>query len=52
MKNANYLQPAIECVELDTQISLQLNSDPLPEEEPTDWVMYRGDLHTNDPVST
>lgn len=52
MKNANYLQPEIECVELDMQISLQLNSDPMPEEEPTDWVLSNGDSHINDPLST
>ncbi len=38
MKKSVYTTPEIQRVELDRQISLQLNSELSPEEEPTDWV--------------
>lgn len=52
MKKSVYNPPEIQRVELDGHISLQLNSDPTPEEEPIDWVMHAGFAPVDDPVHT
>lgn len=52
MKKSVYTAPEIERVELDQLINLQLNSDPTPEEEPTDWVKNFNDSSFNNPVRT
>jgi hypothetical protein len=49
MKNANYTAPEIVRIELDAEISLQLSSDPNPDEEPVDWVMNNDSIVADNP---
>ncbi len=51
-KKSDYTAPAIERIELDMHISLQLNSDSSPEEEPTDWVNNHDKALIHDPMYT